>query len=174
MPEEFGTAIARRLAGLPDASRDFAEVVAVSGRALAVREARQLVGEPGGSGRGGPLAAALGSGLVIVADRTVMPRHDLVREAVLAAMPDRTVRTLHRRFAEHHPGAGQALPAAPRARAAATRGDVAGALILITAAEQPATAGPQDAGDLAVLAFRTMLPEQTERLDVGRRCLSLL
>ncbi|WP_405593272.1 AAA family ATPase [Streptomyces sp. NBC_01092] len=174
VPEEFGTAIARRLAELPDASRALIEVVAVSGRAVSVQEALRLVAEPAGSGRGGPLAAALDSGLITVTEQNVTARHDLVREAVLAAMPDDTVRTLHRRFAEHHLGAGQALLAAPHARAAATRGDVAGALILIAAAEQLGTASPQDAGDLAALAFRTVLPEQTEWLDVGRRCLSVL
>ncbi|MET9405295.1 AAA family ATPase [Streptomyces sp. NPDC002935] len=174
VPEEFGAAIARRLADLPGASRALVEMVSVGGRALAAQDALRLVAEHVDSGRGRPLAAALDSGLITVTAQTVLPSHDLVREAVLAAMPGRRVRSLHRRLAEHHLNAGQALLAAPHARAAATRGDAAGALILIAAAESLATASPQDAGDLAALAFRTVRPDQDEWLGLGRRCLSVL
>ncbi|MEZ0091843.1 AAA family ATPase [Streptacidiphilus sp. EB129] len=174
VPEEFGAAIAGRLADLPDAARGLVETVAVCGRAVPVQEALRLVADPIGSGRDGALAAALESGLVQIDDQGLTTRHDLVREAVCAALPDRTVRTLHSRFARHHLDAGRPLLAAPHARAAATRGDVASALILITAAEELATASPRDAGDLAALAFRTLRPEQTEWLDVGRRSLSVL
>ena len=66
------------------------------------------------------------------------------------------------------------MAAAAHARAAVTTGDVAGALILITAAERLATIAPEDAGDLAALAFRTVRVDQDEWLQVGRRCLSVL
>ncbi|MEY9875573.1 DNA-binding CsgD family transcriptional regulator [Streptacidiphilus sp. MAP12-33] len=174
VPEEFGAAIARRLTGLPQAARSLVGVVAVCGSALSVPEALRLAAEPSGSGRDGALAAALESGLISVHDQCLVPRHDLVREAVCAALPEQTVRALHGRFARAHLDAGQALLAAPHARAAATRGDVASALILIAAAEQLADASPPDAGDLATLAFRTVRPEQAEWFDVGRRSLSVL
>ena len=174
VPEEFGAAIARRLLDLPDSARALIEVVAVGRPAVAAHEALRLVPHPIGTGRDGALAAALESGLITVSDGNLTTRHDLVREAVCAAMPDRTLRTLHVRFAEHHLSAGQALLAAPHARAAATRGDVDSALILLTAAEEVTAASPHDAGDLATLAFRTVRPEQPEWLGVGRRCLSVL
>ncbi|MET9031615.1 helix-turn-helix transcriptional regulator [Streptomyces mirabilis] len=174
VPEEFGAAIARRLCDLPDAARALVEVVAVCGRAVTVQEALRMVPEAVGAGRDGALAVALESGLITIHDQRVATRHDLVREAVSGTLPDQTVRTLHGRFARHHLDAGQALLAAPHARAAATRGDVASALILITAAEQLTAASPHDAGDLAALAFRTVRPEQTEWFDVGRRSLSVL
>jgi DNA-binding CsgD family transcriptional regulator/tetratricopeptide (TPR) repeat protein len=81
---------------------------------------------------------------------------------------------LHCRLAMYELDAGRALMGAPHARAAATPGDVTSALILITAAEQLVTASPEDAGDLAMLAFRTVCPDQPEWLEVGRRCLSTL
>ncbi|MFK0160317.1 AAA family ATPase [Streptomyces sp. NPDC090493] len=174
VPEEFGAAISRRLADLPDTARALVETVAVCGRAVPVQHALRLVADRTGSGRDGALASALESGLIKIDDQCLTTRHDLVREAVCATLSDPVVRTLHGRFARHHLDAGQPLLAAPHARAAATRGDVTSALILITAAEELAAVGPDDAGDLAALAFRTVRPEQAEWLDVGRRSLSVL
>ncbi|MEU6657604.1 LuxR C-terminal-related transcriptional regulator [Streptomyces sp. NPDC046821] len=174
VPEEFGATITRRLADLPEGARALVELVAVCGSTITVQEAVRLAEQPTGPGRDSALATALESGLITSTDQNLTPRHDLVREAVYVSLPDRAVRTLRRRLAEHHLHAGQALLAAPHARAAATSGDVAGALILIAAAEELATAGPDDAGDLAALAFRTVRPQQPEWLDVGRRCLSVL
>jgi DNA-binding CsgD family transcriptional regulator/tetratricopeptide (TPR) repeat protein len=173
VPGEFGAAIAKKLADLPAAARELVAVVAVAGQKMALREAVLLLTGPGGSVGGGALAAAADSGLISVEDESLAPRHDLVREAVCAALPDEAVRTLHRRFAEYHLSAGRAPLAASHARAAATPGDIASALVLITAAEHLATVSPDDAGDLAALAFRTVRTEQPEWLEVGRRCLSV-
>ncbi|XUL91413.1 LuxR C-terminal-related transcriptional regulator [Streptomyces galilaeus] len=136
VPEEFGAAIARRPADLPDASRALVEVVSVGGRAPATQDALMLIAERVDPGPGRPLAAALDSGLITVTEQRVLPSHDLVREAVLTATPGQAVRSLHRRLAEHHLNAGQALPAAPHARAAATRGDVATARTLVDLGRQ--------------------------------------
>ena len=48
------------------------------------------------------------------------------------------------------------------------------ALILVAAAEHLTDISPEDAGDLAALAFRTVRPEQPPWLEIGRRCLSVL
>ena len=176
VPQEFGAAIAQRLSDLPEHARDLVEVVAVAGRAAPLREAVRLLADSRASGQGqdSALAAALDSGLIAVHDEILSPRHDLVREALCAALPEQTVRTLHRRFAEYHLDAGQAQLAASHARAASAPGDVAGALILIAAAERLAADSPDEAGDLAGLAFRAVRPEQAEWLETGRRCLSVL
>ena len=60
------------------------------------------------------------------------------------------------------------------ARAAATTGDLASALILVSAAETLASTSAEDAGELAALAFATVRPAQPEWLDLSRRCLSVL
>src|SRR5580704_16423241 len=69
---------------------------------------------------------------------------------------------------------GEPLVAASHARAAATPGDLASALILVSAAETLASTSADDAGELAALAFGTVLPAQPEWLDLSRRCLSVL
>jgi DNA-binding CsgD family transcriptional regulator len=174
MPQEFGAAIAQRLSELPEHARNLVEVVAVAGRAVPLREAARLLPGPRGSGRDGALAAALDSGLIVAHDEALSPRHDLVREALCAALPEPTVRALHRRFAEYHLDEGRAGQAASHARAAAAPGDAAGALILIAAAERLAADGPDEAADLAALAFRGVRPEQPEWLETARRCLAVL
>lgn len=174
VPEEFGVAIARRLGELPVPARELVEVVAVAGRPVPLGELARLLVWPLESGPDGALAQAVDSGLITVADQALASRHDLVREAVCAALPGQAVRTLHRRFVELHLDAGRALLAVPHARAAVTDGDVASAQILATASEQLATASPPDAGDLAALAFRTVRPDQSEWLELGRRCLAVL
>jgi DNA-binding CsgD family transcriptional regulator len=174
VPLEFGAAIAQRLADLSDAPRDLVALVAVAGRPVPLRDAVKLL-----PSRPGPLndavAQAIDSGLLVADDDALAPRHDLVREAVCAALPESDVRTLHRSFAEYYlDAATDVSAAAAHARAAATPGDLASALILITAAEQLSAAYPDDAGDLAALAFRTLLPNQPAWLETGRRSLSVL
>ncbi|WP_264349322.1 MULTISPECIES: helix-turn-helix transcriptional regulator [Streptomyces] len=173
-PAQFNAAIAQRLRDLPEAARDLVALVAVAGRDLPVPDALRLLPSARGLEPDGALAQAFDSGLIELHDEALAPRHDLVREAVCAALPTPTVRALHRRFAQLHLDEGHALAAAPHARAAAIAGDVPSALILITAAEQLVTPSPEDAGDLAALAFRTVRPEQIEWLEIGRRCLAVL
>ncbi len=123
------------------------------------------------------LAEATDSGLLVAADDMLAPYHDLVREAVYAALPAKEVRTLHRRFAEHYLDSSVSADmaaAAVHARAAAAPGDLASAGILVAAAERLSATCPDDAGDLAALAFRTVRPDQAEWLAMGRRCLSVL
>ena len=69
---------------------------------------------------------------------------------------------------------GEPLVAASHARAAAVTGDLASALILVSAAETLARTSAEDAGELAALAFGTVRPAQPEWLDLSRRCLSVL
>jgi DNA-binding CsgD family transcriptional regulator len=122
----------------------------------------------------GAVAVAIGSGLVVASGAAVAFRHDLVREAVGATVPEARARDLHHRFADYYLMAGDPLIAAPHARAAATPGDVASAKILLAAAEMLAAISTHDAGDLAALAFRTVRPAQPEWLEMSLRCLSVL
>lgn len=175
VPAEFTAAIARRLAALPDAARDLTHVVAVAGRSLALRALTALLPDVSAANRNEAVAAAIESGLITATDHTLAFPHDLVREAVYAAIADKRVRELHRMFADYHLTAvDEPLIAASHARAAATPGDVASARVLIAAAQTLAEVSTDDAGELAALAFRTVSPAQPEWLELSRQCLAVL
>ena len=121
------------------------------------------------------LAGAVESGLITVSADALTFRHDLVRETVYALLAGHRARQLHARLADYHLSVlGEPLVAASHARAAAATGDLASALILVSAAETLASTSAEDAGELAALAFATVRPAQPEWLDLSRRCLSVL
>ena len=172
---EFATAMARRVADLPSSAGELVELVAAAGRPLPVRDAFALL--PALVSCDGPdgLAGALESGLITVAADALTFRHDLVRETVYAILAGNRARQLHARLADYHLSVlGDPLVAAAHARAAATPGDLASSLILVSAAETLARTSAEDAGELAALAFATVRPAQPEWLDLSRRCLSVL
>ena len=171
----FATAMARRLAGLPSSARELAELIATAGRPLPVRDAFALMPSLStGDGKDG-LEGAVESGLITVSADALTFRHDLVRETVYALLPGHRARQWHARLAEYHLSVlGEPLVAATHARAAATTGDVACALILVSAAETLARTSADDAGELAALAFGAVRPGQREWLGLSRRCLSVL
>jgi DNA-binding CsgD family transcriptional regulator len=167
---EFAMAMARRLADLSSSAAELVGLVAAAGRPLPVRDAFALL-----PGLGSGLAGALESGLITVAADALTFRHDLARETVYAILADDRARQLHARLANYHLSVlGEPLVAAAHARAAATTGDLASSLILVSAAETLARTSAEDAGELAALAFATVRPAQPEWLDLSRRCLSVL
>ena len=175
VPVEFTAAVARRVAALPGASRDLVDLLAVAGRPLPMRDAAALMTDTDDPGRARAAADAVATGLINAPGDILTFRHDLVREAVYAAVPHARGHQLHRLFAEYNlTAAGDPLVAASHARAAATPGDMASARILISAAETLAPVSPDDAGDLAALAFRTARPAQPGWLELSLRCLSVL
>ena len=175
MEAEFATAIAHQLARLSDAARELAEVVAVAGRPLPVRDAFALVPNLRDADGQETVAAAAASGLITTSGNALTFRHDLVRETVYATLTGTRARHLHARLAEHHLTVlGEPLVAASHARVAATSGDLASALILVSAAETLAGVSADDAAEFAALGFRTVRPAQPQWLDLSRRCLSVL
>jgi len=172
---EFATAMARRLAELPSSAGELVELVAAAGRPLPVRDAFALLPGLGSCDGADGLAGALESGLITVAADALTFRHDLVRETIYAILAADRARQLHARLADYHLSVlGEPQVAAAHARAAATSGDLASSLILISAAETLARTSAEDAGELAALAFATVRPAQPEWLDLSRRCLSVL
>jgi DNA-binding CsgD family transcriptional regulator len=172
---EFATAMARQLADLPSSARELVELIATAGRPLPVRDAFALM--PGLSRADGQdgLAGAVESGLITMSADALTFRHDLVRETVYANLAGHQARQLHARLADYHLSVlGEPLVAAAHARAATTSGDLASALILVSAAEALARTSADDAGELAAHAFATVCPAQPEWLDLSRRCLSIL
>jgi DNA-binding CsgD family transcriptional regulator len=172
---EFASAMARQLAGLPSSARELVELVAAAGRPLPVRDGFALMPSLSSGGGADGLAVAVRSGLITVSADALTFRHDLVRETVYAILAGHRARQLHARLAEYHLSMlGEPLVAASHARAAATTGDLASALILISAAETLTRTSAEDAGELAELAFGTVHPAQPEWLALSRRCLSVL
>jgi DNA-binding CsgD family transcriptional regulator/tetratricopeptide (TPR) repeat protein len=175
VPVEFTAAVARRVAALTGSSRDLLDLLAVAGRPLQMRDAAALMTDTDDPGRARAAADAVESGLINASGDILSFRHDLVREAVYACVPRARGLQLHRMFAEYNlTPPGDPLIAAWHARAAATPGDLAGARILISAAETLAPISSDDAGDLAALAFRMTHPAQPEWLELSLRCLSVL
>jgi DNA-binding CsgD family transcriptional regulator len=171
----FAAAMARRLADLPGPARELTELVAAAGRPLPVRDAFALMPILSSCDGQDGLTGAVESGLITVSADALAFRHDLVRETVYALLAGHRARQLHARLAEYHLSVlGEPLVAASHARAAAATGDLASALILISAAEILTTTSADDAGELAALAFATVRPAQPEWLELGRRCLSVL
>ena len=175
VPGGFAAAMARRLAGLPSPARELTELVAAAGRPLPVRDAFALMPTLSSCDGQDGLTGAVESGLITVSADALAFRHDLVRETVYALLAGNRARQLHARLAGYHLSVlGEPLVAASHARAAAATGDLASALILISAAETLASTSAEDAGELAALAFATVRPAQPEWLELGRRCLSVL
>ncbi len=172
---EFATAMARRLAELSSSAAELVELVAAAGRPLPVRDAFALLPGLGSCDGADGLAGALESGLITVAAGALTFRHNLVRETIYAILAADRARQLHAHLGDYHLRVlGEPLVAAAHARAAATTGDLASALILVSAAETLASTSADDAGELAALAFATVRPAQPEWLDLSRRCLAVL
>jgi len=175
VPAEFTAEIARQIAALDAVSRDLVQLLAVAGRPLFIGDAAALLPAIPGSGSDRAVTAALESGLIMASDGMLAFRHDLVLEAACATMPAPLTRERHLTLASYYLStAGEPLLAAPHARAAAAPGDLACAEILISAAETLAPVSPDDAGELASLAVRTVRPQQPEWLELSLRCLSVL
>ncbi|TCN35470.1 regulatory LuxR family protein [Kribbella orskensis] len=171
VPAEFTAAIHRRLSELDPTVRWAVELLAVAGRTLPIDDlvllqpelTPELVGD------------AILSGLVAETSGTLSFRHDLIRETVSATIAGRTVRGLHLRIADHLLRvAGQELLAASHVKAATIPGDLGSALILTSAAEQLTSISPDDASELAMLAFGTLRPSHDRWFEIGQRCLAVL
>lgn len=171
-PVEFTEAIAHQFAQLTGPARELVRLVAVAGRTT-IQEAAALSPAEGGAEQA--LTEAVKSGLIMYRDGAVSFRHDLVRDAVYAAMSPREARRMHLRLAEHHlEDSGTPQAAAAHARAAAAPGDLASAQALICTAEALAGVSAGDAGELAALAFHTVRPAQPQWLDLSLRSLAVL
>jgi DNA-binding CsgD family transcriptional regulator len=175
VPGEFTAAIAQRAAELTGAARQVLNVAAVAGRPWPAREIAALMPGTDDPERERAVADVVGAGLITISGGMISFRHDLVREAICAGIPDALASHLHQAFATYYlTVANDPLMAASHARHAATAGDACTAEILLRAAEKLAGVSAADAGELAALAFRTVQPAQSEWLSLSLRCLSVL
>ena len=167
----FAVTVHNRLHALDQSAAALVRLIAVAGRPVPLADLPSLSGSVDAEA----LSRAVASGLVDARDGTITFRHDLVREAVYTGIGDAERRQLHQRLATYLITAGSDLLAvAVHARAAAYAGDTASAHVLLQAAEKLATVSAEDAGELAMLAFRVLRPAHPRWLAVGRRCLAVL
>ncbi|MFE2994681.1 AAA family ATPase [Nocardia sp. NPDC059246] len=171
---EFTAAIAARLAQLGPAARDLVQTVAIAGRAVPVPDLGRLGTASSEQQLPQALSGALESGLLRAEGERVDCRHDLVRAAVCAGIPAAPARRLHRSCAVYYLAASEELIAAAHAREAIGPGDLPGATTMVQVAESLVAAHPEEAGELAALAFRAVRPDQPAWLDLSKRCLSVL
>ena len=166
----FAVTVHNRLQALDQSAAALVRLIAVAGRPVPLADLPSLSGSVDAEA----LSRAVASGLVDARDGTITFRHDLVREVVYTGIVNAERRRLHQRLATYLITAGSDLLAAVHARAAACAGDTASAHVLVQAAEKLATVSAEDAGELAMLAFRVLRPAQPRWLAVGRRCLAVL
>lgn len=169
---ELEAAVAHQVSESDRHVRDLVELLAIAGRPTPLRDLVALAPDTASA-----IPAALAGGLVSTTDQGFAMRHDLVGEAVRETLPRKVARDLHIRLAAHYLNeAGDPSLAAAHARAAVEAGDLAIVQILIAAAEQLSRLGlsNNDAGELAVLAFRALNPGQPEWLETSLRCLAVL
>ena len=167
----FSVMVHNRLHALDPSSADLVRLVAVAGRPVQLADLPSLAGGADAEA----LSRAVDSGLVDATGGSLTVRHDLVREAVYAGIDETERQRLHERIATHLIASGSDLLAiAAHARAAAIAGDAGSAGVLLQAAEKLATVSADDAGELALIAFRVLRPAHPGWLAVGRRCLAVL
>jgi DNA-binding CsgD family transcriptional regulator len=166
---EFTASIAHRFTALSPAARELVGLVAIADRELTHNECDSLLGD-----RERTCGQALDAGLLVASERGFGFRHELVREAVRAAIGPKRGRDIHRQLARHYLAAGRPQLATAHARAAASPGDAAAAALLVATAESLREPAADEAGELASLAFQLLGVSQPEWLDLSRRCLAVL
>ncbi|MFJ9712632.1 ATP-binding protein [Streptomyces sp. NPDC101234] len=175
VPGELTATLARRVGELPATARALVELVSVAGRPMALHDVTALAPELSEPAGGDTLIVAISSGVLGASDHTLAFHHDLVREAVYHTIPLDRARELHRRFADYYLNVVRdPVAAAAHAKITAVTGDSASATVLILAAEALVAIDADDAGHLAMLAFRTMQPTHNGWLEFSRRCLTVL
>jgi ATP/maltotriose-dependent transcriptional regulator MalT len=150
----------------PDAAR-VVKVAAVLGPCFSVDVLSDVLGEPVGA----LLMAideAVAAGAFVVFPTTVGFRHEAVRDALYAEVPEPTRRALHRQIGTTLLGrGGSAVAAAPHLLESAREGDCITLDCLDRASAEALDNSPTAAADLALRALTLTLPTDERRLARG-------
>jgi DNA-binding CsgD family transcriptional regulator/tetratricopeptide (TPR) repeat protein len=174
LPESLVSEVRGRLRGRPGGVADLLTMLSVWGLPLDLTVAATLLGTSVDEVRSRAQNAYV-EGLVDLHQDGVEFRHDLLREAVYAAVPLSSRRTLHRRSAEYllETGAGP-VAAVGHARADAPFGDEWAAGILAEAATLLTATTPDTARDLLRQAFELLPAGHARSLSLGEQYAELL
>lgn len=174
-PDDLRRQVRARCASLPAPSAAVVHAAAVLGRPFFTSEAAALAGTKGHDLDPGWLNPLVEQGVLTESGNRVRFRHDLIREAVYADLPDPARRDLHQHCARFLLTSGQgAVAAAPHALAAAQVGDTESVAILRHAAEDCADADRAAAADLAMHAFDLTTNSDPAWSESGERAVELL
>ncbi|WP_158566964.1 ATP-binding protein [Actinomadura craniellae] len=153
LPRRARDAVERRLDDLDPAARRLLEIAAVFGRAFSPSDAAEVFGLTP-TGLLPALETVLDAGLLTAEHDDLVFRHDLVRQAVAAAIPAPVRQALHRQIGETLlDRGGRVLPAAAHLMAGAAPGDAHALTGLDRAATAVLPDVPRAAADLCLRAF---------------------
>lgn len=168
VPRRFSTLVRDRATALQPGTRLLLDVACVLGRTAPPEDIAQILGETTASMLPA-LREALESRIMVCEGDTVAFRHELVRQALLAALPGPLRGSLHRRAAEMVIGRdGGVLPAAAHLVHGARRGDTRAVTVLCAAATAVVATDPRTAAGLAQRALEITGPPHPVRADLVR------
>ena len=148
VPARMRDSMRTRLDGMPARTRHLAEVATVLGRSFSFGELAAMFGVAPATLLE-PVDALLRADLFVAAGDRLAFRHDLVREAVLAALPDTTVRALRRQAVDVLLARGAApLEVASALAASAEPGDAVAVATLLKAMRALGATDPAGAATL--------------------------
>jgi DNA-binding CsgD family transcriptional regulator len=163
LPARLRQSMRARLAQRSPVARDAVSVAAALGRRFSHDHLCAMLGVPAAALLG-PAEELLQAGLIVEDGDRFAFTHDLVREAVLAALPVTTLRALERRAVDIFLADG-ALPVevARQLARSAEPGDRAAIALLARAAEALAPSDPPAAAELALTALDLADPDDPVR-----------
>ncbi|WP_347269166.1 AAA family ATPase [Streptomyces sp. CB01881] len=174
LPPHRLPSVGRRLGQLSDAARELVQTAAAVGGPVTVARLAELLGRPSAA-LITAVRESLDSGLLAETGDRLAFRHDLIREAVEAGLPDSLRQALRRQAAEPPPE-NTTPPAGPPAPPAGEAGedDRAEAARLRTAAAELAATAPGPAAELGLRALELTAADALGRPRVVAEAIPLL
>ncbi|MFC5666607.1 ATP-binding protein [Kitasatospora misakiensis] len=170
----FQASIRRRLHGLSAPTGELVRTASVIGHSVTVELLAELLDRPVGALLA-PVREALDSDLFAEREGRLVFRHDLIREAVSASLPDAVRRALRRHAAEVLLARGASLSeAASLVLDSAEPGDKAAVQLLRAAAVELSETAPSAAADLSGRALDLTAGGAPERLTIVAETMLLL
>lgn len=163
VPGRFACHVRRRLRGVAPDVRQLLEVGAVLGRSFMLDDAARMLARPAGL-LIGPLAAALGTGLIVAEQEHLVFHHHLIHRAIYEGMPGAVRIGLHRDAARLLPGGGQsAADAAQLVSVPARSGDTEAIGAFLDVVADVSHAPLEAAADLAARPLDLLDPDDERR-----------
>ncbi|WP_447034985.1 ATP-binding protein [Streptomyces sp. DSM 118878] len=168
VPRRFSDLVHARVAALQPGTRLLLDVACILGRAALPEDIAQILGGTTASVLPA-LREALDSRIMVCEGDAIAFRHELVRQALLSALPGPLRGSLHRQAAEMIIGRdGGVLPAAAHLVHGARRGDTRAVTVLCSAATAVVATEPRTAVELAQRALEIAGPLHPVRANLIR------